>query len=308
MTPAINPTMSAAEWAMLVTLSVLWGGSFFFNAIAVEALPPFTVVAVRVTLGAALLYLVVRATGRSMPTDWPTWSALAAMGILNNVVPFCLIAWGQTHIGAGLASILNATTPLFTVIVAHLFTYDERMTAARVVGVVVGFVGVAVMMGLDLVADAGGHLLAELAILAASASYALSAVYARRFSRRGLPPLVAATGQIAAAAAIMLPLSLIIDRPWTLPTPPAEAVGAMVGLAALSTCAAYVIYYRVLATAGAVNLMLVTFLIPVSAILLGTLILGERLAAHHLFGMAAIGVGLAVIDGRPLAMLRRRLA
>jgi len=308
MPPAINHTMTATEWGLLVALSMLWGGSFFFIAIAVTALPPLTVVAVRVTLGAALLFLVVRAAGQRVPGDPRIWAAFAAMGILNNVVPFSLIAWGQTHIAGGLASILNATTPFFTVIVAHLFTRDERMTPSRVVGVLIGFTGVVVMIGVDVLADTEGHFLAELAILGASLSYAFSAVYARRFSRRGLPPLATAAGQITAAAVMMVPLSLIVDRPWTLPMPGWPVLGALVGLAALATCLAYIIYYRILATAGAVNLMLVTFLIPVSAILLGTAILGEALSANHLFGMAAIGVGLAVIDGRPLALLRRRLA
>jgi len=308
MQPAINRTMTATEWGLLVALSMLWGGSFFFIAIAVTALPPLTIVAVRVTLGAALLFLVVRVTGRRVPGDLRIWATFAAMGVLNNVVPFSLIAWGQTHIAGGLASILNATTPFFTVIVAHHFTHDERMTPARVAGVLIGFTGVVVMIGVDVLADTGGHFLAELAILGASLSYALSAVYARRFSRRGLPPLVTATGQITAAAVMMVPLSLILDRPWTLPLPGWQVLGALFGLAALATCLAYIIYYRILATAGAVNLMLVTFLIPISAILLGTAILGEELSANHLLGMAAIGVGLAVIDGRPLALLRRRLA
>lgn len=308
MPPAINRTMSASEWGQLVTLSALWGGSFFFNAIAVETLPPLTIVTIRVLLGAILLYAVVRATGKHVPIDRRIWLAFLVMGLLNNVIPFSLIAWGQSHIESGLASILNATTPFFTVLVAHLMTRDERMTPASVVGVVIGFAGVTIMIGVDALADAGGDIVAQVAILIAALSYALSAVYARRFSRRGLAPLAAATGQIAAAAAVMVPLSLIVDQPWRLPVPGFPTIGALLALAALSTCLAYIIYYRILATAGAVNLMLVTFLIPVTAILLGAFILGERLSLHHFVGMAAIGVGLAVIDGRPLAMLRKRLA
>lgn len=302
----IHHTMSANEWALLVSLSVLWGGSFYFLAIAVEAVPPLTVVAARVAIGGALLYVVVRATGRRLPTGLSAWFAFAVMGLLNNVIPFSLIAWSQTEITGGLASILNATTPFFTLIVAHMFTRDERMTVARIIGVIIGFGGVATMIGVDLFVYADEHLLAQLAVLGAALSYALSAVYARRFSRLGQPPLVSATGQFAAAAGIMIPLSLFIDHPWTLPVPGPGVIGAILGLAALSTCLAYIIYYRILATAGAVNLMLVTFLIPVSAILLGALLLGEHLSVHHFLGMAAIGIGLAIIDGRPLSILRRR--
>lgn len=304
--PAINRTMTPVEWSLLLTLSLLWGGSFFFNAIALSALPPFVVVAARVTLGALLLYAAVRTIGARMPTDARSWRAFAVMGLLNNVLPFSLIAWGQTSIASGLASILNATTPLFTVIVAHALTRDERLTPASVVGTIIGLAGVAVMIGIDTLADAGGHVLAELAVLAASVSYALSAVYARGFARRGVPPLVSATGQITVAAVVMVPAALIVAPPWTLALPGPEVFAALVGLGALSTFVAYIIYYRILATAGSVNLMLVTFLIPVTAILLGALILGERLSVHHFIGMAAIGVGLATIDGRPLRLLTRR--
>lgn len=298
MLPAINRHMTPVEWALLVFLSLLWGGSFYFNAVAVAAIPPFTIVGARVTIGAAFLYLALRATGARLPTDGESWRAFAAMGLLNNVVPFSLIVWGQSQIASGLASILNATTPLFTMLVAHWLTHDEPMTPARVVGILVGFGGVVAMIGLDALSKAGGHLLAEFAILAASVSYAVSVVYARRFSRRGLAPLATATGQITAAAAMMVPIALVIDQPWTLPAPGAPVVAALLGIGLLSTSLAYIVYYRILATAGSVNLMLVTLLIPVSAVLLGALFLGERLSLNHFIGMAAIAVGLAAIDGR----------
>ncbi len=301
----INRTMAPLEWALLVALSLLWGGSFFFNAVAVAALPPFTVVACRVSIGAGLLFLAVRALGQRMPGNRTTWQQFAVMGVFNNVVPFSLIVWGQSHIASGLAAILNATTPLFTVVVAHAFTRDERMTLASVTGIGIGFVGVVILIGPDVLGEAGTDLFAEIAVLVASVSYALSVVYGRRFSRAGLAPLSAAAGQITAAAAMMVPIALIVDRPWQLVTVGANVWGALFGLGALSTFLAYIIYYRILARAGSVNLMLVTFLIPVSAILLGTAFLGERLSPNHFLGMAAIGLGLAAIDGRPLALLRR---
>jgi drug/metabolite transporter (DMT)-like permease len=305
MPPAVHRSMSPVEWALLVALSALWGGSFFFNAVALTAVPPFTLVAARTLLGAAILYAAVRMTGASMPFYRKAWLAFLTMGFFNNVIPFSLFAWGQTEIDSGLASILNATTPLFTIVIANLLTQDEKLTPARIAGVAIGFIGVVIMIGADVLREAGGHLLAELACLGAAACYGFSAVFARRFSRMGLPPMVTATGQIFVAALILVPLALFIDRPWTLPMPGAAPLGAIFGIAFLSTFVAYLIYYRILATAGAVNLMLVTFLIPVSAIILGALVLGERLHANHFAGMALIGVGLACIDGRLLRLFRK---
>ncbi len=301
-----NHTMTAAEWGLLLFLSLLWGGSFFFNAVALTGVDPYTLVAVRVVLGAALLYAVLRATGGRLPRDRESWRAFAIMGLCNNVLPFTLIAWAQGHgIPSGLASILNAATPLFTVVVAHYLTIDERMTPLRVGGILVGFAGVVVMIGGDALAHVGGHLVPELAILAACCLYAYSAIFARRFSQMGLAPLATAAGQITASAAIMGVLVLVFDGPWRLPLPSLAVIGALLGIAALSTCLAYVIYYRILATAGSVNLMLVTLLIPVTAVLLGAVFLGERLAANHFIGMAAIAAGLAAIDGRVFRRLAR---
>ena len=300
-----NHTMTAAEWGLLLFLSLLWGGSFFFNAVALTAVDAYTLVAVRVVLGALFLYAVLRATGGRLPRDRASWQAFAIMGLGNNVVPFTLIAWAQgSGIPSGLASILNAATPLFTVIVAHYLTVDERMTPLRVGGILVGFAGVVVMIGGDALAHVGGHLIPELAILAACVSYAWSAIYARRFSRMGLAPLATAAGQITSSAVIMTVLVLAFDAPWRQPAPGLAAIGALLGIAALSTCLAYVIYYRILATAGSVNLMLVTLLIPVTAVLLGAVFLGERLALNHFAGMAAIAVGLAAIDGRVFRRFR----
>ena len=308
MTPPINRHMTPTEWALLLALALLWGGSYFYVAIAIKVLPPLTIVAIRVAIGGALLYLVVRATGGTMPRDAKTWRGFFTMGFVNNVVPFSLIAWAQGHIESGLAAILNATTPLFAVLVAHYLTRDEKMTPARVIGVIVGFAGVVLMIGPDALAGAGNDVLAELALLLASVFYAYSGVYGRRFSQAGLKPMVTATGQITASTAMMVPLALIVDQPWTLPMPGIGVWGALLGLAAISTTLAYVMYYRILATAGAVNLLLVTFLVPVSAILLGAVFLHERLQANHFLGMAAIGLGLAAIDGRIFRLLRGRSA
>lgn len=300
----VQKSMGVTEWALLIALSVLWGGSFLFNGILVKTLPPFTIVTARVALAALALHLIVRISGNTMPWDKRSWAAFFGMGFLNNVIPFSLIVWGQTHIASGLASILNATTPLFAVIVAHLLTTDERMTGNRLVGVLTGFAGVALMIGPSVLTSLGSNLLAQLAVLGAALSYSLAGIFGRRFVRMGMPPLLPAAGQVTASAILMAPLALIVDRPWTLPMPGLETGIALLGLAVLSTAIAYVIFFRILASAGATNLMLVTFLIPVSAILLGALVLGEQLEAKHFAGMALIAVGLAAIDGRLLRLGR----
>lgn len=304
--PAINKPMGLIEWALLTALSILWGGSFLFVGVAVDALPPFTIVVLRVGLAALVLNVIVRAMGLRIPMDRRTWAAFFAMGFLNNLVPFTLIVWGQIHIASGLASILNATTPLFTVIVAHFLTTDEKMTGARLTGVVIGFAGVVLMIGPEALEGLDTNVIAQLAVLGAAVSYAFAGVFGRRFRRMGVPPLLTATGQVAASTVMLIPLALVVEQPWTLPMPTVEIWGSVLGLALLSTALAYILYFRILATAGATNLLLVTFLIPVSAILLGAIILGEQLDPKHFAGVGLIGLGLAAIDGRPLGYLRRR--
>jgi drug/metabolite transporter (DMT)-like permease len=206
--------------------------------------------------------------------------------------------WGQHRIAGGLASILNATTPLFTVLAAHLLTPDEKLTSPKGVGVVVGFVGAAIMIGPDALGSLGGGMLAQLACLAAALSYAFAGIFGRRFKRMGVAPLATAAGQVSASTILLLPIMLLFDHPWTLPMPHAATWGAVLGVALLSTALGYVLYFRILAAAGATNLLLVTFLLPVSAILLGALVLGEVLQPRHFLGMAFIGLGLVFIDGR----------
>ena len=295
-------TMGAIEWLLLATLSALWGGSFFFNALVLADLPPFTVVFARVAIAAAALWLLVGLGCHGRAVSPRPWLAFLAMGALNNIIPFTLIVWGQTRIGSGLASILNATTPLFTVVFAHWLTGDEPMTRARVAGVVCGLLGVAVMIGASAIEQLGLDVIAQLAIIGAAISYALAGIFGRRFTTT--PPMVTAAGQLGASALMMLPLVLVADRPWTLAAPAPQTWAAVLGLSLLSTALAYVIYFRLLARAGATNLMLVTFLIPVSALLLATTVLGEVLEARQVAGMLLIALGLAAIDGRLLSIWR----
>ncbi|MDH7801394.1 MULTISPECIES: DMT family transporter [unclassified Rhizobium] len=295
---AIQKQMDAGEWGMLVALSLLWGGSFFFIGIAVKELPPVTIVTLRVSLAAIALLIVCRIMGLHLPRQWAVWRAFFGMGLLNNIIPFCLIVWGQTHIASGLASILNATTPLFTVIVAHFLTTDEKMTGNKLAGVLIGFVGVATMIGPAAFGGAISGLWGQIAVLGAAISYSFAGIFGRRFKAMGVPPLMTATGQISSSTLMLIPAALLIDKPWTLAMPSLGTWGALIGIALLSTALAYLIFFRILATAGATNLALVTFLIPVSAILLGSLILGEQLEIKHFAGMAMIAAGLAAIDGR----------
>jgi drug/metabolite transporter (DMT)-like permease len=304
MTVAGIGKMGLKEWALLIGLSVIWGGSFFFNKVAVGEMPPLTVVFGRVALGAMGLWILVYALGHRMPALGRTWGAFLVLGFMNNLVPFTLIVWGQSQIASGLASILNATTPLFAVFVAHIFTSDERMTPGKVSGVLLGLAGVAVLIGLDALQGFGLHILAQFALLGAALCYALSGVFGRRL--RGTPTVVIATGQVTCSTLMTLPLILLVDQPWTLAMPSLGAWGAVLGLGLLCTSFAYLIFFRLLATVGATNLMLVTFLIPITAILLGSMFLDERLEIHQFAGMGLIFLALATIDGRPLRFIGSR--
>jgi drug/metabolite transporter (DMT)-like permease len=290
--------MTPQDWALLVLLSMLWGGSFLFATVAVRDLPPLTVVVLRTGLAALALLLVLRARNEPTPFAKGITSAFVVMGLLNNLLPFTLLFWAQTVIPGGLASILNATTPIFSIIVAHFLLSDERMTPNRVAGILFGLSGVAVLIGGDVWTGADAGLAGMLACLGAALCYGFAGVYGRRFKPMRLSAPQVAFGQLAATTVIAIPLVLAIDRPLSLPMPGLPAVGSVLALAILSTALAYVIFFRILASAGAVNVALVTLLVPVSAILLGTLILGEALLLRHYAGMGLIGIGLLAMDGR----------
>ena len=290
---------------MLLILSILWGGSFYFVGVAVNELPTFTIVFLRVGIAALGLHLILRIVGERMPAGLAIWRTFFIMGFLNNLVPFSLIAWGQSHVASGLASIILATTPLFTVVVAHFMTADERLSGGRLAGIAAGIVGVVILVGSESLHGLGIALLAHIGLLGAALFYSFGGVFGRRFQRMGVTLLVTATGQITASSVLLLPLALAVDRPWTLDMPSGGTWLAIAGLALLSTSLAYILYFRILAAAGATNLLLVTFLIPVSAIILGAAFLAQRLQANHFIGMAVIGLGLAAIDGRIFKQLQR---
>ncbi len=297
MTSSINTTMGSREWAMLIALSILWGGSFFFVGVAVTDLPPLTIVSLRVGIAAIALWSIALVMGLRPPKNAGVWGAFLGMGLLNNAIPFVLIVWGQTQIASGLASILNATAPLFTVVVAGMLLPDERITRLKVMGVVVGFIGVAVMIGLPALGKSDS-IPAQIAIIAAALSYAFAGVFGRQFKAMGINPIVTAAGQVTASALVMAPLALMIDGPIVIDEISKGTWASIAGLSVLSTSVAYVIYFKLLESAGATNLLLVTLLVPVSAIFLGSLFLNETLGVVHFIGITLIAIGLSAIDGR----------
>ncbi len=297
MTSPISLTMGIREWTLLLVLSLLWGGSFFFVGVAVQDLPPLTIVALRVSLAAVGLWCVVLILRLRPPRQWQVWLAFLSMGTINNAIPFSLIVWSQTQIASGLASILNATTPLFTVVIATCLLADERATPLKVLGVVIGFLGVVVMIGLPASSEPTPWL-PQLAILGAALSYAFGGVYGRRFKALGVHPILTAAGQVTASGLIMMPIAMSLEGTQALSTASVQSWGAILGLALFSTSLAYIIYFKLLESAGATNLLLVTLLVPGSAILLGILFLNEAITATQLAGLGLIALGLSAIDGR----------
>ena len=300
----INHSMGSKDWAMLLSLSFLWGGSFFFVGVAVTELPPLTIVALRVGIAAMILWLTLSLSQHQAPRTAKLWRDLFVMALLNNVIPFSLIVWGQTHIASGLASILNATIPLFTVVIAGWLLPDEQMTARKVSGVAIGFFGVIVLMGPSSLEQMGTDTLAQLAILGAAISYGFATSFGRRFKTMGISPFQTSVGQVTASTIMLVPLVFLLERPDQLANPSGEVWLAVIGLGAFSTALAYILFFNLLSSAGATNVTLVAFLVPVTAIFLGWLVLDEQLNIEHFAGMAFIGLGLAAIDGRLWAKLK----
>lgn len=290
------PRLDATAWGLLLILSILWGGSFLFGRIAVAELPPMTVAWVRVALAAATLLAGLLVAGQAIAPAIPRWRDFLVMGLINNVIPFSLIFWGQTEIGAGLAAVLNATTPLFAAVIAHFATSDEKLTGNRIAGLLIGIAGVVVLVGPEVWSGLGQSVWAQIAVLGAAVSYGFAGLWGRRF--RSFPPALSAFSQLSASMVLLLPLILVFDRPLDLAMPSTKVVLAIVALAVLATALAYIVFFRIIARAGGSNVMLVTLMIPPSAILLGWLVLGETLSAGQLLGAAIVGLALIVIDGR----------
>jgi drug/metabolite transporter (DMT)-like permease len=296
-------TIDARTAQLLLFLSIIWGGSFFFTGAAIRELPPLTVALARVTLGAAFLLPFFKMLGGTWPKTFAGWMPFLGMGILNNVIPFSLQAAAQLYVSSGVTSVLNATTPVFGVIVLAAFG-DERLIARRAIGVAVGLIGVIVLRGVS-VGMNGGETLGILLGLGGALSYGFAGLWGRRMLAN-VPSINSATCQLICSTAIMLILASAIERPWDLPMPSTTAVLALVGLAAISTSLAYIVFFTILRRSGATNTLLVTLLIPVTAILLGHFVLGEPLHTREIVGAVIIGSALLVIDGRVFGLLYRR--
>ena len=300
---ANDTSIDARDWSLLGLLSVLWGGTFFFNGVVLKELPPLTVVFLRVTVAALILLPLLRLYKVRFPDSPSGWAPYVAIGLFNNVLPFSLVVMGQTYVPSGLASILNATTPLFTVVVMAV-AGEEKLHARRIAGVVAGLLGVIILQGGGFGLESGQGL-GILLCLAGAFSYGLAALLARRLLSDS-PPLGTAAFQLLASAAMMTIVAGLVERPWQLPMPGATTWLAVVGLAGLSTALAYIVFFQILRRSGATNVMLVTLLIPVTAILLGVLVLGEKISAREIVGAIVIGSALLVIDGRALKLFQRR--
>ena len=299
----IDKTISARAWGLMALLASIWGASFLSIRIALDELPPLTTVAHRVGWAAVVLWIYVFLRGLPLPRGRRVWIGFAGMGLLNNAIPFSLMAWGQLYIPSGLTSIFNAATAIFGVLVAALLLSDERLTLRRAIGVAVGFVGVVTAIGMDSLRDFDITSLAQLAILAGTLSYACAGVWARKWLT-GLTPQVAAAGMLTTSALIMIPLAWMIDGPFQFNLQP-RTMWAIAYYALGSTAFAYLLYYRVLALAGSGNLMLVTLMVAPIAIVLGAVFLGENLPPNAYKGFALLALGLLIIDGRVIDRLRR---
>lgn len=291
----VAKTMDARDWSLLVSLSVLWGGAFFFAGVAVKELPPLTVVLVRVGLAAVTLMPLFWYFGHTLPRTLTGWLPFFGMGLLNNVLPFGFIFAGQTQITVGLSSIINALTPLFTVIVMATFQ-EERLTIYRVIGVVLGVVGVAILRGLQAPIE-GAQTLGIALCMAGALSYGFAALWGRRLLV-GVPPLKSATCQLICSTLIMTVVVAVIDQPWMLSPPSRATAFALLALAVFGTALAYIVFFQILVQAGASNVMLVTLLIPVTALVLGNVFLNEPIQPKEIAGAIVIGIGLLFIDGR----------
>ena len=280
----------------MLVLALIWGGSFLSIRIALDEISPLMSVAHRVTWAMLVLWVVVAVMRIPLPRNPRIWFAFVVMGLLNNVIPFVLMAWGQLHIESGLTSILNAFTAVVGVVMAALFFSDERLTPRKIIGVVLSFFGVSVAIGLENFKNFDLRSLAQLAVIGGTVAYAVAGVWARK-NLVGMPPQLAAAGMLTGATVIMLPLVYFVEGLPTFDLQPRTLV-AIGYYAVIATAAAYLLYYRVLAMAGSGNLMLVTLLVAPIAITLGAVVLGEKLSANAFVGFVILAVGLIILDER----------
>lgn len=297
--------MTLLEWAMLLLIAGFWGGSYFFTGVAIKELPVFSIVMARYAVAAPIMICLIYWLGQRYPWNSDIFKAGLFLAAFNQLIPFSLITWGQSHIPSAVASIVNAAGPIITLVMAHYMTRDDRMNGQRASGVVIGFAGMGIMIGAGAMQALNASIAAQLACVLASFSYAFGSITARKFSRDNIKPTELVAAQSVVAGIILLPLVLVVDRPWTLPMPSSGTWLSLLGLGLLSSTIGHLIFFRLLATAGATNLSLVSYFMPITAISLGVLFLGDVLEPRHIAGLCIIVCGLAIMDGRPWRALQR---
>ncbi|HRV95397.1 MAG TPA: DMT family transporter [Anaerolineae bacterium] len=280
----------------LVTLALLWGVAFLFVKVAVRDIPPLTLVSARVALAAVILLAILRAQGRTLPQFGPIWKHFTVAGFLHNAAPYALLAWGQQYIDSALAAMFIGTVPLITMILAHIFTTDDHFTPTKIAGGMIGFGGLLVLLAPGLLAGVQVTTLGLLAALIAAICYGSAVVYGK-ITLQGLPPLVAPTAQLTTAAIFLVPVSLLVDRPYTLPMPSLMSLVSLLLLAVFSTSLVFYIFYRAMETTSATTLAVSTYLVPIIATLMGVFVLGERLAWNGYVGCALILLGVLTVNG-----------
>jgi drug/metabolite transporter (DMT)-like permease len=296
--------LGAVEWGLIALQSMLWGSSYFFIAVVQSQVPALTMAALRTVPAATVLLVIVLSLGYRLPATLAEWRLFIGFSAFNMVLPFLLIVWGQSRTSGGMAAILNATAPLFGIFLAHVLTHDEKLSWAKAAGIVVGIAGVGVLMGRDVLAGASADLLARLALIASPFCYVCANIFVRR--RLGsYPPFVIAAMQMLGAIFVATPLALAIDRPWEQPAPSVPALGAIAAMGVFGSALASLCHFTVLQRAGATNASLVTLVMPLTPVVLGGLFLGERLSATDLAGALIVAAALLIIDGRPVAAVRR---
>jgi drug/metabolite transporter (DMT)-like permease len=285
-------TNIAIELALLVVLSTLWGGSYTFIKLGVATIPPITLIAARTVIAGLLLLVAMRLRGIGMPTDAATWRRFAFQAVLNSVIPWTLIAWGERHVDAALATILNSAGPIFTFLLTALVTRHEATTPRKLVGVVAGMAGICLIVGVDAVHEAGGGLLSQAAIVAATICYACAAIFGRGF--KGLDPMAPAAGSLLAGAAMLIPASVVIEQPWTL-SPSVSSLLALIALSVFSTAAAFAIYFRLIQTLGSVGTTAQAYLRVPIGVGISVVFLGEGLSRTAWIGLACVVFGVAAM-------------
>ena len=291
--PSPVPVRLGLELALLALLATLWGASYTFIKLGVATIPPVTLIAARTVIAGGVLLVILQMRGIRLPRDAATWRHLALQACINSVLPFTLIAWAETRIDAGLAAILNSTTPIFAFLITWAITRHEAVTARKLFGTISGLGGICLIIGFGALSQLGQDVWGQLAMVAASVSYGAAAIYGHHFKH--LDPMLPATGSLLCGAALLAPLSLVIDRPWTL-TPSTDSLLALLGLAVFSTALAFVIYFRLLHTLGSVGTTSQAYLrIPVG-VGIGVVFLGETLNGSAWIGLVFVFIGVAAMS------------